>query len=193
MKNRAISHFFFCDMAYNSSMKRMKLNFKHFLFLFFMIFVPCTASFAAPASEVFPPIPFEQELPEEDFPDRPRRIRPPRDPDNIIHYRGNRAYAENLPLEIVHTRCERKAEDVVSLIIFFNQSINPRSMKADSFSFNNKPLPFGTRFNFNKKGNSVRMLLPVKENTFKLKVQNISSFDGKDIEPVELLIEVDSE
>ena len=66
-------------------------------------------------------------------------------------------------------------------------------MKADSFSFNNKPLPFGTRFNFNKKGNSVRMLLPVKENTFKLKVQNISSFDGKDIELVELLIEVDSE
>ncbi len=158
-----------------------------------MTFVPCTASFAAPGPEVFPPIPFDQELPEEDFPDRPRRIQPPRDSDNIIHYRGNRTYSENLPLEIVHTRCERKAEDIVNLVIFFNQSINPRTIQQDTFLFNNKQIPFGTRFNFNKKGNSVRMILPVKENTFKFKVQNISSFDGKNIEPVELLIEVDSE
>ena len=35
------------------------------------------------------------------------------------------------------------------------------------------------------------MLLPVTEDTYKLKVQNISSFDGKIIEPVELLIEVE--
>ena len=151
------------------------------------MFVPCTASFAAPDSEVFPPLPSEQELPEEVFPkdekakendflkgDFKRLPPPPKDPDNIIHYRGNRAYAENSPLEIIHTHCERKAE-------------------ADSFFFNNRPLPFGTRFNFNKKGNSVRMLLPLNEATFKLKVQNISSFDGKMIEPVELLIEVDSE
>lgn len=193
MKNRAISHFFFCDMTYNSSMKRLNRHYKYFLFFSFLLLVPCTTSFAAPVSEVFPPIPFEQELPEEAFPDRPHHIRPPKDSDNIIHYRGNRAYAEELPLEIIHTRCERKAEDAVSLVIFFNQSINPRSLKPDTFLLNNKPLPFAVRFNFNKKGNSIRMLLPSKEDTFKLKVQNISSFDGKMIEPVELLIEVASE
>ena len=158
-----------------------------------MIFVPCATSFAAPGTEGFPPLPFDQELPEGDLTEPPRYPRPPKDPDNIIHYRGNRAYAENLPLEIVHTRSERKAEDVVSLVIFFNQCINPRALHPDSFLLNNRPLPFGIRFNFNKKGNSVRMLLPLRENTFKLKVQNISSFDGKMIEPVELLIEVDSE
>lgn len=174
-------------------MKRLKNNFKHFLTFSFLTFVLSATSFAEPEQDVFPPLPPVQELSEEDFADRPRHPRPPRDPDNIIHYRGNRAYAENLPLEIVHTRCERKAEDFVSLVIFFNQSINPRSIQPDSFFFNNRPLPFGTRFNFNKKGNSVRMLLPLTEDTFKLKVQNISSFDGKMIEPVELLIEVDSE
>lgn len=157
------------------------------------MFVLSATSFAEPGQDVFPPLPPVQELPEEASADRPRHPRPPRDPDNIIHYRGNRAYAENLPLEIVHTRSERKAEDVVSLVIFFNQSINPRALHPDSFLLNNRPLPFGIRFNFNKKGNSVRMLLPSKEDTFKLKVQNISSFDGKMIEPVELLIEVDSE
>ena len=51
----------------------------------------------------------------------------------------------------------------------------------------------GTKFHFNKKGNSVRMVLPVAEDSFKLKVQKISSFDGKIIEPIELLIEVEGE
>ena len=197
---------FFCVLLYNSGMNGWKKDYLHFFIFSFLMFVPCTASFAAPDSEVFPPLPSEQELPEEVFPkdekakendflkdDFKRLPPPPKDPDNIIHYRGNRAYAENSPLEIIHTHCERKAEDFVSLVIFFNQSINPRSMQPDSFFFNNRPLPFGTRFNFNKKGNSVRMLLPLTEDTFKLKVQNISSFDGKMIEPVELLIEVDGE
>lgn len=174
-------------------MKRLKTCFKHFLLFSFLVIVPCTTSFAESDQESFPPLPPGQNLPEEGSADRPRHPWPPRDPDNIIHYRGNRAYAENLPLEIVHTRCERKAEDFVSLVIFFNQSINPRTIGHDSFVFNNRPLPFGTRFNFNKKGNSIRMLLPLTEATFKLKVQNISSFDGKMIEPVELLIEVDGE
>ena len=155
--------------------------------------VHCAPSFAAPGSEVFPPLPFNQEPPEDVLSDKAHHIRPPKDPDNIIHYRGNRAYTENLPLEIVHTRCERKADEVVSLVIFFNQSINPLTVHPDSFLLNNKVVPFGMRFHFNKKGNSVRMLLPVNEETFKLKVLNISSFDGKIIEPVELLIEVDSE
>lgn len=190
MKNKPFSHFFFFDMAYNSSMKRLKRNFKYFLSFSFLMCAFYAPSFAAPGSEVFPPLPFDQELPEEAV--EPQQYpRPPKDPDKIIHYRGNRAYAENLPLEIVHTRSERKAEDVVSLVIFFNQSINPRALHPDSFLLNNRPLPFGIRFNFNKKGNSVRMLLPVTEDTYKLKVQNISSFDGKIIESVELLIEVE--
>lgn len=197
MKKKSFSHFFFSDMAYNSSMKRLKKDFKYFLLFSFLMCMYCAPSFAAPGPEGFPPLPSDQEFPGEDLSKRPLPppppSRPPRNPDNIIHYRGNRAYSEILPFEIVHTRSERKAEDVVSLVIFFNQSINPRSLNPDSFLLNNNPLPFGIRFNFNKKGNSVRMLLPLTEDTFKLKVQNISSFDGKMIEPIELLIEVDSE
>ena len=180
-------------MAYNSGMKRLKIHFKHFLTFSFLMFVLCTTSFAAPGPEGFPPLPLNQELPEEAPADRPPHPSPPRNPDNIIHYRGNRAYSENLPLELVHTRCEKKADELVSLVLIFNQSIDPRTIRPDSCFINNKPLPFGIRFNFNKKGNSVRMLLPLTEDTFKLKVQNISSFEGKKIEPVELLIEVDSE
>ena len=180
-------------MAYNSGMKRLKIHFKHFLTFSFLMFVLCTTSFAAPGPEASPPLPFAQEPPKEDFKDKPPQPRPPRDPDNIVHYRGNRAYSEDLPLELVHTRCEKKADELVSLVLIFNQSIDPRTIRPDSCFINNKPLPFGIRFNFNKKGNSVKMLLPLKEDTFKLKVQNISSFDGKIIEPIELLIEVDSE
>ena len=49
-----------------------------------------------------------------------------------------------------------------------------------------------TRFAFNKKGDTVKIFLPMDSNTFKLKISKIRSFDGSEIDPVELLIEVQS-
>ena len=191
-------------MAYNASMKSLKKNFKHFLISSFFIIVPCTASFAAPGSEVFPPLPPNQErqeevppmgskppvpngTPDEEFKRPPM---PPKDSDNIINYRGTRTYSENLPLKISNIKSERKADDIVCVVIIFNQSIDPRSLDHDSFFINNQALPFGTRFTFNRKGNTIKIMVPVSENSFKLKIQNINSYDGSLLEPVEILTEV---
>ena len=185
-------------------MKSLKQHFIHFLLFSFLMSVPVTASSATPDSEGFPPLPRDQELNEEDShtfekPPAPpvapdgtfkRPPRPPKDADNIINYRGNRTYTENLPLKINHTNCERKADDIVCVEIVFNQSINPRSLHHDCFLLNNHPLPFGTRFTFNKKGNTIKLMVPSSVNSFKLMIQKISSFDGSEIEPIEILAEV---
>ena len=102
---------------------------------------------------------------------------PPKDSDKSMKYRGNRTYTDNLPLRINQTECLRKDGEFVSLSILFNQSINPRSVRPGKILINNKPLPPQTRFAFN---------------TFKLKISKIRSFDGSEIDPVELLIEVQS-
>ena len=187
-------------MDYNSSMKTLKTSFKHFLIFSFFIILPCATGFADPGPEVPPPLPFDQDsqgdsseygkppAPQGDFRRPPL---PPRDQDNIINFRGNRTYTENLPLKINQTRCERKADDVVCVEIIFNQTINPRSLHRDSFFINNAPLPLGTRFTFNKKGNTIKILVLTGGNSFKLKVQKICSFDGSVIEPVEILAEVE--
>ena len=177
-------------MVYNSSMKIMKKHFLHFLLSSFLFFALCAIAVAEPGSDGFPPLPPVRDLPGEDSPVNNRFPRPPMDSENIINYRGNRTYTENLPLKINQIKCERRAEDVVCVEIVFNQSLNPRSFHHDCLCINNAPLPFGSRFIFNKKGNTIKIMVPSTVNTFKLKIQNISSFNGSVIEPVEILAEV---
>ena len=112
------------------------------------------------------------------------------DSDNIIHYRGNRTYTENLPLKINQIICVRVDGDLVSIEVIFNQSINPRTVRPDSFFINNIPLPPGTRFTFNRRGTTIKILFPISGTSFKFKLRNICSFDGSSIEPVELLVEI---
>ena len=116
---------------------------------------------------------------------------PPKDSDNIIKYRGNRTYSENLPLTIIQTRCTRKEGELVCIELLFNQNINPRSVKPDSILINNNPVLPPVRLMFSKKGDSLKMLIPINSNSFKMKVCKIRSFEGTLIEPVEILVEVE--
>ena len=116
---------------------------------------------------------------------------PPKDSDNIIKYRGNRTYSENTPLKIIQTKCTRKEGELVCIEIFFNQSINPRSVKPASILINNNPVLPPARFMFSKKGDSLMLLIPMNSDSFKMKVTRIRSFDNTLIDPVELLVEVE--
>ena len=136
--------------------------------------VPSSGNSPAPEPGKFPPPP-----------------PPPKDSDNIIKYRGNRTYTENLPLKIIQTKCIIKENEMACIEICFNQSINPRSVKPFSILINNTPLPAYTKVLFSKKGDSFKVFCPVNTETFKLKVQKIKSFDDSEIEPVELLIKVE--
>ena len=157
-------------MTYNSLMNSWKKGFIHFFFFYILMLVFCANSWAVPRQDGFP--------------------HPPKDPDNIINYRGKRTYKNNLPLEVNKINCERVNEEFVSIMIFFNQSINPRSLHFDSFFINDIPLPADTRFDFNKRGDMIRIIIPIQNNSFKIKMQNISSFDGSVIEPMQMQIEV---
>lgn len=192
MKFFATFHFLLCYLEYNASMRMSKKTLLHFLFFSLIITVPCTASSANPGSKCFPPLASGQDSLEEGFFKVQFNLPPPppKNPDNIIHFHGNRTYSENLPLKINHIKCVRKDENCVCLDIYFNQMINPRSAKPDSILINNKPLAPGLRFAFNKKGDTIKILIPISGNTFKVKVQKIKSFSEVVIEPVEILVEV---
>jgi hypothetical protein len=118
---------------------------------------------------------------------------PPKDPENIINYRGNRTYSENLPLKIIQTKCTRKEGELVFIEIFFNQSINPRSMNEDSIYINDQPLPKKTRFLYNRRGDTLKLITSMQEDEFSLKVQNINSFSGYPIEPAFFEIDLEDE
>ena len=178
-------------MVYNSGMKRLKTTFLHFIISSFLIVVPCTQAFAEPGQEGFPPLPPPgQGLQEEDSSEKKLPPRPPMDSDNIINYRGTRTYSEDLPLKVTLVKCQRLADDVVCVEVLFNQSINPRSVRPNSFIINNTQLPLGTRFTFNKKGNTIKLMVYTTGNSFKLRVQDIKSFNGFLVEPIEILTEV---
>ena len=164
-------------MAYNAVMNCLKKFFIHFLFFSFLMAVPRAACMAEPAQGALPPLPPEQERP---FPERP----------DIMHYRGIRMPPENLPFEITQIKCHRFDDKVIVIHVIFNQSINPRSIARDSFLLNGKPFHDDVRFAFNRKGDTIKMIVIQKDDSFKLKVQKLCSFDGKELETTERLVEV---
>ncbi len=164
------------------------------------------ASSALPGPEGFPPFPQDQEMQEEDFsepeppapgfpederPDQPPL--PPKDPDKVFYYRGNRTYSEELPLKVKFVRCEKGEDGEIILLIFFNQSVNPRSVNNESLLIDDNELPENIRFSFNRKGDTIRVVIDPEEEEFRLTVQDVCTFSGVCIEPVELLAKVEEE
>ncbi|MBO7583360.1 MAG: hypothetical protein J6T20_06185 [Treponema sp.] len=197
----------------------MKCNKRGFLFcISFSLFftVVNAASSALPGPEGFPPFPPDQEMQEEGFPepkppapeekipnppapdfpenedenpDKPPR--PPKDPDKVFYYRGNRTYSEELPLKVKFVRCEKGEDGEIILLIFFNQSVNPRSVNNESLLIDDNELPENIRFSFNRKGDTIRVIIEPEEEEFRLTVQDVCTFNGVYIEPVELLAKVE--
>ena len=115
----------------------------------------------------------------------------PAEPTDIMHYRGNRVSTDDLPFEITQIKCHRFDDKVIVIHIVFNQSINPRSISRESILLNGKPFPDNVRFAFNRKGDTIKLIVVQHDNSFKLKVQDLSSFDGKELESIERLVEIE--
>ena len=163
-------------------MMRIKRNFLLFLFFSFFLWKGGRLLYAEPAERpgpVNPVVPQKQDL-------------PPAPDSDIMHYRGSRVYSGNQAFEISQIKCKRIDEKTISLHITFNQSLNPRSVGKESIFLNGQPLPENIRFAFNRRGDTIKLLLPQLNDSFKLLIQKISSFDGKELAPIERLIEVEN-
>ena len=143
-----------------------------------------------------PELPFDKpgpEFPERGEPKAPPPHLPPKDADKIFYYRGNRTYSEELPLKINFIRCIRDEDGRLIIMIVFNQSVNPRTVNHASVLIDGDELPEDLRFSFNKKGDTIRVVIPDEEQEeFLISVQDICAFNGACIEPVELLAEVEN-
>lgn len=117
-------------------------------------------------------------------------------PDEILYYRGSRTLSDGSPLLVTQIKSTKADDLAINLEITFNQSINPKSVNHTSIFIDGKPLPDETRFSFNKKGDTIKLTLsskkgePIKD-SFTLRVQNISSFDGTDMDPADIQVEVE--
>lgn len=139
-----------------------------------------------------PPPHDAETLPQESAqPDTHQDVRmPPHNADNLMYYRGARTISDNEPLIINRAECKKDGEKTATLEIIFNQSINPKSVNHTSFFIDGKQLPDGTRFSFNKKGDTIKITIPVGNNSFTLSAQGIISYDGTQMEPAEIQIDV---
>ena len=197
-----------------------------FVISFSLLFsVAYAASSALPGPEGFPPFPPDQEMLEEDFsapdsekksdkkpeeppeelppelpegetPKAPPPPLPPKDSEKIFYYRGNRTYSEELPLKINFIKCMRDEDGTIIIMVFFNQTVNPRSVNNECFLIDDNELSENIRFSFNKKGDTIRVTIPQDENEdadeeFVITVQDVCGINGVCIEPVELLAKVE--
>ena len=102
-------------------------------------------------------------------------------------------YMEDVAFEIADTKCERLNDNTIIVEIIFTQSINPRSMGLESIFIDGEPLPDGTRFLFNRRGDTVKVFVIMVSDEFSMRVQNIRSFNGNLIEPAVFIVDLPEE
>lgn len=115
---------------------------------------------------------------------------PPKDSENTMKYRGSRTYAENLPLKIKQVKCEKAESDSVILEIYFNQSINPRTVKNQNIYLNDEQLSSDIKIVFNKKGDTIKLQIPMNKDAFTIKLTKVRSYDGTLITAADSQVEV---
>lgn len=124
-------------------------------------------------------------------PGPPRPLPPsPKDPDNMLYYRGSRTAQEELPLEINQIKVKRTGASMVDIEIVFNRSINPRTVKHHYITIDGIELPQVVRFWFNKKGDTVKFVLPSEKDSFEMGIKRIRAFDGTVMSPAVMTVEV---
>ena len=104
----------------------------------------------------------------------------------MINYRGNRIASEGSEFFLQNIKSERTSNGEVSLEISFNQSVNPLTFSAESILIDGIAVPPKTKFSFNKKGDTIRMSVPSKSEKMNIMIQNVESFDGTVIAPVQI-------
>ena len=138
----------------------------------------------------------EEPVNPEDFPKDDKSVPPPpplppKDSDKIFYYRGNRTYSEEQPLKVIFLRCLEVEEENLVVMIVFNQSVNPKSVKRESFLIDDEEISEDITFSFNRKGDTIRMIIPDYDEEFELEMKDICAFNGIRIEPVEFIVKVE--
>ena len=107
---------------------------------------------------------------------------------SIIFYRGTRTLSDGEQFTIQNVKSQRTTNGEMVLELTFNQSINPRSFNASSILLNGEKLSSRIKFTFNKKGDTIKVAVPAKDDNISLIIQDVESFDGTKIEPMEVNI-----
>ena len=187
-------------MPYNSIMKLLK---RQLLILLFSLLM--AGLFAAPSAPAAPatgasapaagnPPPHGPEPgPGTPPPQHPRPLPPsPKDPDNMLYYRGNRTAQEDLPLTVNQVKVSRAGATQVDVEIVFNQSINPRSVKHSRITIDGNEVPQNVSFWFNKKGDTVKFMLASEKDSLEMGIKGIRAFNGTVMKPTLITVQVEA-
>ena len=104
----------------------------------------------------------------------------------IMNYRGTRTAANKKDFSLQSIKSNLSDDDMLTLEIRFNQSVNPLSFKDESIILDGENICNEAKLVFNKKGDTLKISVPFENKSFSLLVQNVESFGGKKINPVEL-------
>lgn len=104
----------------------------------------------------------------------------------ILYYRGSRLVSNTGSFLLQKIKSQRMSSSEISVEITFNKSVNPLTLTSNSIIVNGDAISEKTRFAFNKKGDTIKVSVPTDKEVFSLKIQNMESFDGTTIEPIEV-------
>lgn len=104
----------------------------------------------------------------------------------VVKYRGTRKAVSDEKLEVSCVTAENCVNGTTTVEICFNQEINPRSFSSSNLKINGKTADNDVKFKFSRKGDSVKIQIPVQEEKFSLSLGDVEAFDGEKIPEIKL-------
>lgn len=104
----------------------------------------------------------------------------------IVNYRGARKVITDESFKVCCIKSEKTKNDSISVEIRFNQEINPKSFSSSNLKINGKSVNNDVKFSFSRKGDSVKIQIPSQSESFSLSLVNIQTFDGEEIQEIQL-------
>ncbi|WP_407427831.1 hypothetical protein [Treponema sp.] len=104
-----------------------------------------------------------------------------------INYRGVRTAMPSDSFSPQRIKTERLSSNNISLEIIFNKILDPHSFSYSSIKIDGEEISQKMNFSFNKKGDTVKLVLPVKKERFTIEITGIKSFDGTEITYTQVL------
>ena len=110
---------------------------------------------------------------------------PPPDFRESRNFRGRRVPDVKDAFSILNIKSGKIKNGVISIDVFFNQGINPLSVKTSNIYINGEQLKESAGYMFSRNGNTLRLTFVAPEGDFSVKIENIESFKGDKLAPAE--------
>lgn len=100
----------------------------------------------------------------------------------FVSYHGMRVDREEKKFQVTKIAAKknkRSEKDLLEIFVRFSMPINPRTVNVQTVLLNEKPCGSNVRFDYDRKGESMRISILEPDEEYSIEFKNLNSYNGK--------------